>query len=114
MDYVEIYNSIPDNNWRTSKEIGYSSASLNAMCTRGMLDKKVEKVCMYRKIPSKLITILTNVQDVDFFTLMPKVGRGMLCTSKNQKVLDCWGNDYNIQDSIILQIKGKNICLTED
>lgn len=113
-DYPSIYSSMEEDKWYTAAELGVAAASLNAMNKRGMVEVLKGKPNQYRKIKSVLPTILSilSKEKPDFFTLYRKKGTvGMLCSLKNNQILDCWGKPYPIINITYMTIETKEFYL---
>ena len=97
--YMNVWNTMEDDKWYTAKELGMAAASMTAMVRRGLVVERAGKPKQYKKVANPLVKILDILKDQEFeyFTLY-KTDRplGMLCSLKNERVLDCWEKPYDL------------------
>lgn len=109
VDYNKLYNTMAADVWYLAKDLGVSAASLNAMVTRGMVEKMDTSPRKYRKIDkSKYTKIAAAVTAVgkEFFTAFECEGKmGMLCSIKDNKILDCWGKTYPVNKINFIRVE---------
>ena len=112
VDYKVIYDKMDWDVVYTASQLGVAAASLTAMSKRGMVEVIDGKPKKYRKVFSPLSKILEAVQGrtSDYFFLH-KEGNpiGMLCSDRNGKIYDCWGNEYDVSDVSMVEVDRKEI-----
>lgn len=115
--YLDIYNKMEKDKWYKAAELGVAPASMTAMINRGMVDKTDTSPRLYRRKQNKTVNILkklgNNFNDGDYFSLYPEQGLGMLCTVEKERILDCWGNPYNIDNSVLIGIGQRKELIDE-
>ena len=105
--YIDTWNRMEEGKWYTASELGMYAASMTAMIKRGLVDDLNTKPKKYHKKPNKLITILNILKDfdVEFFTLRKEnAPYGMLCSLDKERVMDCWGNLYDLENVNYLEV----------
>lgn len=111
--YTDLYNQMEPDIWYTAAELGVAPATMTAMVNRKFVEKTNTSPKKYKKINNYATQIIELAKNVDFFTLYKKNHSiGMLCSLKNDVILDCWGNPYDLTDVISVSIKGKNYPLS--
>lgn len=108
--YLEVYNSMNEDVWYTASELGLAAASATAMVRRGLIEAKNCKPKKYHKIKNILVDIISIVGNFDskYFVLYKENKTiGMLCSLKNERVLDCWEKPYDIAGVNVLEIKNQ-------
>jgi hypothetical protein len=112
--YINVWNSMEDGQWYTAAELGMAAASMTAMVRRGLVQDKNCRPKKYMKIANPLVKILDILKDKEFeyFTLY-KAGRdlGMLCSLKNERVLDCWEKPYDISGAYKLIVNHQEFTI---
>lgn len=109
--YLEIYNQMEEDIWYTAKELRAAPATMTALVNRGLAERDTSTPRNYRKISNnifiKIKDILTTTHHTtEYFTLYKKDEKlGMMCSLKNDKILDCYGNNYSLDNVIKIQIK---------
>ena len=99
MDYMKLYDELQYNREYTSRD-GYAPATLSAMARRGLLEclggkpqRYVKKRCVFSQIDE----ILKREGNPEFFVLFSKGEKlGMMCSIKNNTVIDCYGKTYDL------------------
>lgn len=100
MDFSK-YNQIPTEP-ATAAQIGLAAATLSAMARRGLVEVIPGKPNKYRRIDSPILTILRlceeNKDDYGEFFHLHRKGEKlfMLCSLKDNTILDCWGKPYDV------------------
>lgn len=88
--------------YKTASQIGLPAATLGALARRGMIEVLDTTPKQYRKASGNIAKIYTlieqNKDDYDTYFCLRKSDRkiGMLCSYSKNKVLDCWGNPYDL------------------
>ena len=112
VDYKVIYDKMDWDVVYTASQLGVAAASLTAISKRCMVEVIDGKPKKYRKVFSPLSKILEAVQGrtSDYFFLH-KEGNpiGMLCSDRNGKIYDCWGNEYDVSDVSMVEVDRKEI-----
>ena len=111
--YTEVYNNMQDNIWYTAKELGVAPATMTALVNRNLVVK--DDSCSpkkYLKINNPLCQIIEIIEQEKaldkYFTLYKKDEKlGMFCIIKNDKVLDCWDNPYDLNNVYKLEVNKK-------
>ena len=112
VDYKAIYDKMDWDVVYTATQLGVAAASLTAMSKRGMVEVINGKPKKYRKVFSPLSKILEAVQGrtSDYFFLHKENNPiGMLCSDRNGKIYDCWGNEYDVSEIVMVEVDGKEI-----
>lgn len=112
MDYTIIYNHMQPNVAYTAKELNVASASMTAMVNRGLVRKvnnssPIKYMRNENNVFNNIVNILSQFKNVEYFTLYKKEQKlGMMCSldKKNQKVLDCWGKAYDLNNAVKIQV----------
>ena len=106
--YLGIWKIMEDGKWYTASELHVAPATMTAMVRRGLVTAIAGKPKKYKKGINVLVKILDILKDKDFeyFTLY-KSDRplGMLCSLKNEQVLDCWEQPYDLTNVYRLVVK---------
>ena len=100
-NYFNIWQSMPQD-WATAKEIGVAPATMTAMVRRNMVAVTDTSPRQYRRIitPYVVLDMLLPYMPREFVGIYKKNEKiGMLCTVKNGRVFDCWGEPYDISDA---------------
>ena len=112
--YLSVWNTMEDDKWYTAKELGMAAASMSAMVRRGLVIDRAGKPKQYKKTSTVLVKILDILKDKDFeyFTLF-KTDRklGMLRKKKNEQVLDCWDQPYDLTNVCKLVVKHQEFTI---
>ena len=112
--YMSVWNTMEDDKWYTAKELGMAAASMTAMVRRGLVVDRAGKPKQYKKTVSTLAKILEVLKDKEFeyFTLY-KTDRqlGMLCSLKNEQILDCWEKPYDLTNVYKLVVKHQEFTI---
>ncbi len=119
MDW-EKYSLVPEE-FKTAREIGLAAATLGAMARRGFVEVQDGSPKKYRKIDNPAIHIYhlleENKDDYgEFFTLQRSYGKyngRMLCYIKDNEIVDCWGDRYDLKDVIAIEFRTKKFNLKE-
>ena len=96
---------IPDE-FATAREIGLAAATLGAMARKGLVEVKDTSPKQYRKshnVSAKVYILCDdNKKNYDtYFTIYKKNSKiGMLCSISNNTIVDCWGNKYDLTDTV--------------
>ena len=102
MDYTKLWDKMEYGKVYTASDLGVTAQSLIAMERRGMVIKYDTTPRTFEKKESKLYKILKIVKpliNLEYFTLYKEGSDiGMLCYYKNDKIMDCCDNDYNVDD----------------
>ena len=111
--YTDLYNRMESNIWYTAAELDVVPATMTAMVNRKFVEKTDTSPKKYRKINNYATQIIELVKNSDFFTLYKtNHSLGMLCSLKNDVILDCWCNPYDLTDVVSVSVKGKNYPLS--
>lgn len=105
--YLDIWNNMEAEKWYKAADLGVAPATMTALVNRGMVEKTNTSPKKYKKLKNTLVSIL-NILDknpCEYFTLY-KINQplGMMCSLKNEKVLDAWDRIYDITDVNIIQV----------
>ena len=101
---IEEKLNLVSTEYKTASEIGLPAATLCALVRRGLVEALDTTPKQYRKVSgniSKIYELIAqNKDDYDTYFCLRKAGRkiGMLCSFSKDKVLDCWGNPYDLTD----------------
>ena len=112
--YITVWNTMEDNKWYTATELGMAAASMTAMVRRGLVVDRAGKPKQYKKVANVLVKILDILKDKDFeFFTLYKTDRplGMLCSIKNEQVLDCWEKPYDLTNVCKLVVKHQEFTI---
>ena len=112
--YITVWNTMEDNRWYTATELGMAAASMTAMVRRGLVVDRAGKPKQYKKVANVLVKILDILKDKDFeFFTLYKTDRplGMLCSIKNEQVLDCWEKPYDLTNVCKLVVKHQEFTI---
>ena len=111
MDFSK-YNQVPTE-FATASTIGLAAATLGAMARRGLVEVLDTKPKQYRRVDSPSVRVYQLINEhkneiKEFFTLRKKdAPYGMLCSLKQGKIMDCWGEEYDLTDINCAKIGGK-------
>lgn len=113
--FLEVYELMEEDKWYLTKDLGAAAATMTALVNRGMAEATNTSPRKYRKLSNSLSIVLellkTNTSE--FFGLKKKnTPFGMLCTYKNGKILDCYGEPYSLTDLEEIRI-GRKIYNTK-
>lgn len=117
MDFSK-YNQVPTE-FATASAIGLAAATLGAMARRGLVEVLDTKPKQYRRISNPAIKVYQLVEehmpkDRHYFTINKKDRLyGMLCSMKQGKIVDCWGEEYDLTDVVSVQL-GKRLYFVEE
>ena len=112
--YLSAWNTMEDDKWYTAKELGMAAASMSAMVRRGLVVDRAGKPKQYKKVANTLVKILEILKDKDFeYFILYKTDRplGMLCSLKNEQVLDCWEEPYDLTNVYKLVVKHQEFTI---
>ena len=112
--YMSVWNTMEDDKWYTAKELGMAAASMSAMVRRGLVVDRTGKPKQYKKTVSTLAKILEVLKDKEFeYFVLYKTDRqlGMLCSLKNEQVLDCWEKPYDLTNVYKLVVKHQEFAI---
>ena len=99
---IEEKLSLVPTEYKTASQIGLAAATLGALARRGLVEVLDTVPKQYRKVGgniSKIYELVTqNKDDYDTYFCLRKKGKkvGMLCSFSKDKILDCWGNPYDL------------------
>lgn len=108
--YTEIYMKMEKDKWYLASELGVAPATMTAMVNRGLVEKTDTSPRKYHKISSVLTTVLSILKNynVEFFGLQKEgAAIGMLCYLDKERIMDCWGNPYDLTGVNRLDIRGE-------
>lgn len=111
MDFSK-YNQVPTEP-ATAAQIGLAAATLSAMARRGFIEVIPGKPNKYRRIENPIIKIYQLLDEHkseigQMFLLKKKdAPYGMYCSLKQEKIMDCWGKEYDLTNVNYLQIGKK-------
>lgn len=117
MDW-EKYNLIPKE-YKTAREIGLAAATLGALARRGLVEVQEGSPKKYKKSNNSTAQIYRlcdlNKDDYeDYFTLYKEnAPYGMLCSITDNKIVDCWGKPYDLQNVIAVKFRTKKFNIKE-
>lgn len=106
-DYSAIWRQMPSNKWLTAKEIGVAPATMTAMVRRNMVEASNTSPRKYRRLmtPNVVLEFLLSYLPCEFAGIYSEGEEiGMLCTVKNGRVFDCWGEPYDISTAIKVRL----------
>ena len=99
---IEEKLSLIPTEYKTASQIGLAAATLGALARRGLVEVLDTVPKQYRKVGgnvSKIYELIAqNKDDYDTYFCLRKTGKkvGMLCSFSKDKILDCWGNPYDL------------------
>lgn len=102
-NYIEFWKQMPANEWISAKELGVAPASMTAMVRRNMVEATNTSPKKYRRIvsPNFVLFLLYEHMPREFVGIqLAGEELDMLCTIKNGKVYDCWGEPYDIATAV--------------
>lgn len=103
MDYMEIYNSMEFDKTYKAADLQVSPASMTAMVRRGLVEKINTKPLSYKKKvnnTSKILELLKQNSAADYFVVFIKGQKlGMMCSLKNNGIVDCYGKVYDASNA---------------
>jgi hypothetical protein len=117
MDWVK-FNSIPTE-FATAREIGLAAATLGAMARKGFVETLDTVPKQYRRINSPAVRTYKFLDEHKkeyntYFVLWRKGKKlGMLCQMSGDKIVDCWGNNYDATDVVSICLGNKMYSLEE-
>ena len=106
------YDKIP-REFATAREIGIAAATLGALARRGIVEVLDGSPKKFRRANNSFAEIYqlceTNKDDYDtYFTLRKSTEKlGMLCSISNGKIVDCWGNPYDLSNVNIVEFNNR-------
>ena len=101
-NYFEIWAKMPQNKWSTAKELGYAPATMTAMMRRNMVEATDTSPKQYKRIitPNTVLEMLLFYMPTEFVGVYNSDKEiGMLCSVKNGKLFDCWGESFDISSA---------------
>ena len=111
--FTEVYNNMKDNIWYTAKDLGVAPATMTALVNRNLAIKddscSPKKYLKVNNVLLKIIEIVEQEKSANKYFTLYKTNEelGMFCSIKNDKVLDCWDNSYDISNVFKLEINKK-------
>lgn len=108
--YLDIWNSMEADKWYKAADLGVAPATMTALINRGMVESTNTSPKKYKKIKNTLVSILDilSKNPCEYFTLYKADQKlGMMCSVKNEKILDAWDKDYDIAGVNIVQVGSK-------
>lgn len=118
MDWVK-FNSIPTE-FATAREIGLAAATLGAMVRKGFVETLDTVPKQYRRIDSPAVRTYKfldeHKKEYNTYFVLWKKGKklGMLCQMSGDKIVDCWGNNYDATDVVSICLGNKMYSLEEE
>ena len=119
MTIEEKLNLVPTE-YKTASQIGLAAATLGALARRGLVEVLDTVPKQYRKVGgniSKIYELVTqNKDDYDTYFCLRKKGKkvGMLCSFSKDKILDCWGNPYDLTDVNQIDFNTRTFYIQEE
>jgi hypothetical protein len=110
---------MPANEWKTAKELGVAPATLTAMVRRNYakaLDTSPKTYCRIKSSAAVLAFLLEKYKsELTNFIGIHRCNEelSMLCSTKNGKVFDCYGNLYDIAAADIVRIGHRYFSLVD-
>ena len=117
VDYEKIWNSMEYDKQYTAAQLGVAPASMTAMARRGFVKTIDTKPKQYVKILSvvpKILEIVKKENPTHFCLHKENAPYGMLCSLGNNKILDCYGNEYDTTNVVELEVNHKKYNLKEN
>ena len=117
VDYEKIWNSMEYDKQYTAAQLGVAPASMTAMTRRGFVKAIDTKPKQYVKILSvvpKILEIVKKEKPTHFCLYKENAPYGMLCSLGNNKILDCYGNEYDTNNVVELEVNHKKYNLKEN
>lgn len=112
VDYIAIYNKMEAGKDYTAKDLGVAPASMTAMVRRDLVvvTKETSPKTYRKNTDNNSAWIIGTVQnflpkDRDWFIIhIENEQYGMMCSLKNNIVIDCYGNPYDLSRAIAVEI----------
>ena len=111
--YLTIWLAMEPDTWFTAKELGVAPASMTAMKNRNLVKVKDTTPKQYCRIASTAAVLAFLLEKhtaemSDFISIHRSNEKlAMMCSVKNGKVLDCWGEPYDITTADAVRIGKK-------
>lgn len=112
MDYLAIYDKMEFGKSYKAADLGAAPASMTAMVRRGLVEKINTRPLTYKKRKNNTTSIISIVKangNPEYFVLYRKNAEmGMLCSCKENDILDCWGVVYDTSDVVKVKLFNPN------
>lgn len=112
--YISLWKTMEKEKYYTAKELNVAPATMTALINRKLAVSTDTSPRKYKKIDNMTIAIADILENnrCEYFTLYKENKPiGMMCSFANGKIVDCFGNDYDLTGVKTIQIKNKKLSI---